>query len=741
MSEHSDTPPNHTSRWQTPRALHSGKSSNNTTQSNHPPSHTIDDHDHANADEPPETNHLLFSSQCDSAGAIGTLLSCLRRVISKSSHGPAVPTTGHAAIAAVGGGAETKVQHATVYAGPNGLTFHCVQGLARQSQCSVDLPRGLFREYFVGEEEVWLEESEEEGDLDDVDNGSSEAGGGSQRRTRVKEVIRGGEFGINLTTVLECFSILSKNHRPSKGGGVGVGGKHPLGEYASLDKVPLCMSYDRDTALFHLEFLDEGSIGGGCLVTCEVPGVSVDENGDNSGLASAFRSSPLLARAIFYSDALQAAVAELYDVPGASVVEVKFSKKGMELGAVGPRSEVCVSVPYQARPRANGMYVGMEYYSQEEENMAKRYPLGAFLTGMRGLDIGCETCISVSSRGMMAIQHQVSRDGCDSSHGDVVGVRPSFVDFIMTCMEEEVDDEEERPLNESVVNRGDERLGIRDVTNDVSVEEASVRGRHILRKNSQEKRHQHRTNHNQQKELESKEDENDDITFDGDSEADQENSADAENKLRAASATSRILGELEVNEDNMHTSNLGSMSKRRVSALADIRRKRELRRSRTKNDTLDDDHSKAQSESIGTSISDRGRKRRSSASEKQCGSRESDHEQSSVDENDISYSWRKQRMRLDDTPQDTTYDPQSQSDNDDDSEADDSLDVTAEIPQIFSKSSSLRTSRHGSRQSNGEGTSTVEAGCSDEDLELEPRMMYGDTKLEFTQDGYGSDVE
>jgi hypothetical protein len=401
--------------------------------------HNDDESD--NNEEEEEESQLLFSCQCDSARTVADLLSCLRRVVTSNvssstwsefggasggggGHG-ATQRTSHtqstAAAVAVAGGSANKIQHATVYAGPNGLTFHVQHGLAKQSQCSVDLPKGLFREYFVGEEEVWLEDS----DVDSVKKNHTR-GTASQSQGRTKEIIHGGEFAVNLTTVLECFSVLSRNNKStqsmvkgkvSNGSSSSSGGtkQNYGGEYASLDRVPLCMSYDRATALFHLEFLEGGQLrgsgdavttmGGGCLVTCEVPGVAVSDDVDDgpddeidnhnslssnntSGLAAAFRSSPLLSRAILYSDALQAAVAELYDVPGASVVQVTLSNEGIELGTVGPRSEVWVNVPYHKRQ--TGMYVGMECYksnyddhfgTQSSPTMIRKYPLGAFLTG------------------------------------------------------------------------------------------------------------------------------------------------------------------------------------------------------------------------------------------------------------------------------------------------------------------------------------------------------------------------
>jgi hypothetical protein len=55
---------------------------------------------------------------------------------------------------------------------------------------------------------------------------------------------------------------------------------------------------------------------------------------------------------------------------------------------------------------------------------------------MRGLDIAKETCITINTAGMMAIQHQVV--------DPLVGERnPSFVDFILCCMEDDDDDEDD----------------------------------------------------------------------------------------------------------------------------------------------------------------------------------------------------------------------------------------------------------------------------------------------------------
>lgn len=717
---------------------------------------TPNDEDSNNGD-----SQLLFSCQCDSSRTVADLLSCLRRVVTSNvsefggggsaGFNGSTQRTSHtqstAAAVAVAGGSANKIQHATVYAGPNGLTFHVQHGLAKQSQCSVDLPKGLFREYFVGEEEVWLEDS----DVESVNNHTMEGGTASRSLGRTKEIIHGGEFGVNLTTVLECFSVLSRNNKSvqsmSKGkgsSGSSIGGtKQYTGEYASLDRVPLCMSYDRATALFHLEFLEGGqlggsgdasTIGGGCLVTCEVPGVAVSDDVDDgpddemdnhnslssnntSGLAAAFRSSPLLSRAILYSDALQAAVAELYDVPGASVVQVTLSNEGMELGTVGPRSEVWVNVPYHKRQ--TGMYVGMECYKTNNNNdpfgtqssptMIRKYPLGSFLTGMRGLDIGCETCISVNSRGMMAIQHQVAKDGyTDTSSANV---RPSFVDFIMTCIEDECDDEE---LSQENISQGVHQSDAYEPEETAAAETTTARN--ISKRRTRETFSSSEDEIMRSDRSRRKEKQQYDSASGTDDEGDEPSSAH--------NAASKILGELELDKDMLSSHQEDAMKGRR-SALEDIRRRRRERQNDSMRMEESDDEQLAEDENAERRNDSRNKRR--SVSESNASSRKMRRSEENDSESNQSSDNAGNNLQSHRSPLQSSSDD----DDDEDSESADALDVTAEIPKLFSKSPSMSTSRN--RRRRGKSTD-----MDDDAVDEEPKMMYGDTRLEFTQDGYGS---
>jgi len=747
----------------------------------------------------------LFSCQCDSARTIATLLSCLRRVIttgnnnatfanSHTQSGATQTQRGGTQSAAISGASANKIQHATVYAGPNGLTFHVQHGLAKQSQCSVDLPKNMFKEYFVGEEEVWLEDSDDE----DGNNNGNNNNGSSQQTGKTKEIIQGGEFGVNLTTVLECFSILSKTgSKPSSATTSTAGGGHSgkgnsskhLGEYASLSNVPLCMSYDRGTATFHLEFLEGGSLatsggdahaaanmgGGGCLVTCEVPGVEVSDDvdagpdnegdqsssgGGNSGLAAAFRSSPLLCRAILYSDALHSAVNELYDVPGANIVQVSLSNKGIELGTVGPRSECWVNVPYNRGQ--GGMYVGLECYKPnvplfgvnatsssggDGKNIVRRYSLSAFLSGMRGLDIGVETCISVNARGMMAIQHQVDRDGYYNYSEDGDGGKPSFVDFIMTCIEDEVEEGDGVSQEDASVRMDRQHSGLNDVTNTASADMEDVASRKSKSTRSRATSGKEDSSSDEEEEerptrktgRKGKKRNDAESEFGGDDGEEVEYGSEDEQEKRRANkkndATSKLLGELEVDSD-MLSSRRGGATKAttaiqgRKNALEDIRRRRQERQKESAEkpddeEDEDDDTTTNNGRKSSDSNNSSSRKRRSDTSKARSSRKTRRSEEADEDTNNQGKSGYS-RYR-------PAQDSQESQSEDDGEETENELDVTAEIPQLFSKRSSLSTSRHSSRGSNFRTTASMDNDKSEEE-EQEPRMHYGDTKLEFTQD-------
>jgi hypothetical protein len=195
---------------------------------------------------------LLFSCRCESARPIATLLSCLRNV-SLSSNASGTPSytsmqmatqsllsstdrrlTQGGGMSMGGGSSGSRMQYASVFCSEKGLTFQ-VYGVGRQSRATVDISAGLFSEFYVAEQRLIVEEEDDDDCVVDHERvtSSSLPKNTMMEKGRV-EVIKGGEFGINLSTVLGCLMVLG----PS-----------------SLDRTTLCLSYDASEAIFKIELL------------------------------------------------------------------------------------------------------------------------------------------------------------------------------------------------------------------------------------------------------------------------------------------------------------------------------------------------------------------------------------------------------------------------------------------------------------------------------------------------------
>lgn len=146
---------------------------------------------------------------------------------------------------------------------------------------------------------------------------------------------------------------------------------------------------------------------------------------------------------IVQSETLKEMVQELEIVSGATHGTVSLGPGGLEMTAVGHLGECVVSIPSKGRH-----VLSFETHAAATVTPSKprSYPLQSLLASMRGLDIAQETCITINTAGMMAIQHQV----VDPSVGDG---NPNFVDFILCCMEED-DDEDGQSADKA--DEGDE---------------------------------------------------------------------------------------------------------------------------------------------------------------------------------------------------------------------------------------------------------------------------------------------
>jgi len=290
-----------------------------------------------------EEENLLFYCRCESAKSVSTLLSSLRQFASRVGGGHvsnSSTNTGEAAqpslsvmvdhLSAVDGGRVNNskkgirsVQQVTVYAHPGGLTFH-VHGIGRQSQASVDMQCGLFSEYTVASERIPTGTKAANADVEGVSNDEG------------YENIVGGEFCVNLPTVIDSLHVLGLQ---------------------SLDRTKVCMSYNRNDAIFKVELEDRGVLATAAICG-SVPEFQYDDDDDGddpnydrergiatSSLAVAFRNYPVVARAIVKSDFFRSAVTELADISGAIICSVGISPDYIEIGTVGHSGECLVYLP------------------------------------------------------------------------------------------------------------------------------------------------------------------------------------------------------------------------------------------------------------------------------------------------------------------------------------------------------------------------------------------------------------
>ena len=332
-----------------------------------------------------EEDEWLFSCRCESVKPVSTLLTCLKGT--------------------------SSLQPVTVFVSPSSITFH-VYGTARQSQASVDLQAGLFSHYQVNRASNGnANENADAGANGNPANTNAVCvtdatdTNDSSEQQHHNEWQLGGEFCVNLSTVLECLFVL---------------GTH------ALEKTKLSMSYNLHTEIFKLELLEEGGVLSTAAIPGMVPPAPHAQDGDSS-LAHAFRSTPIVARIILKSDFLREALQEMDVVSGATTCTILLSsQKGLEFVTVGNQSDCVITIPASC-----SCISSLECAA----GGARTYPMSSIQSAMRGLEFAEETCVSINENGMIAIQHQIL---------DTVGQgSPNFVDYIMTCLLSNDDDDEE----------------------------------------------------------------------------------------------------------------------------------------------------------------------------------------------------------------------------------------------------------------------------------------------------------
>jgi hypothetical protein len=325
-----------------------------TTAASNLPQHPQQVH---NLAPPIERDDFVVSCRCESPRAVVTLLQCLKDVAGggekqQSSSKSIQPRRRQ----------RSTIQPVTVYATPQGMTFH-VYGSSKQSQASIDMPASLFSEYECNE----------------------------------------GEFCVNLTTLLECFTVLMSADHHCKNSTV-------------------FLTYHLSTELLRVELDHQGF-----LCTAAIPGMVPPE--EEGGMTSAFSTSPVVARILLTSQLIRDVLPELEWVAGTTTATVRISQRsGLELATIGHSSQCLIQIQDRT---------GRGIISNECENQVQHsFPFATLLQAFAGLELAHETCVSINQQGIMAIQHQVFVDDSET---------PTFCDFLLTSLQEEGEDENDTP--------------------------------------------------------------------------------------------------------------------------------------------------------------------------------------------------------------------------------------------------------------------------------------------------------
>lgn len=339
-----------------------------------------DSHDAATLGDVEE--EWLMACRCESGNGktLVTLLNCLQHIAEN-------PSDGHS-----GGGGGLSAAATSTHATSNTrrsqkkqtiqpVTVFCtpsgftfhVFGPAKQSEASIELQKSMFSQYQVLQD-----------DNPDQEDWRS-----------------GGEFCVNLCTVLNSLQLLG-----------------PLDNRTSVG-----LSYNLNNEIFKVELLQDGPQG--ILCTAAIPGLVAADDPEGDSLSNAFRSAPVAARMMVRSAILRELLPEWSSVAGASCATVAVSEsRGLELAVLGHYGECWVQVP------ATGDHlVSPLELADRKKTVTRTYPLHSLLSSMKGLEIAEETCININAEGIMAIQHKtVDSTGQGGSN---------FVDFILTCLEDE----------------------------------------------------------------------------------------------------------------------------------------------------------------------------------------------------------------------------------------------------------------------------------------------------------------
>eukprot|EP00533_Pseudo-nitzschia_delicatissima_P007838 CAMPEP_0116091284 /NCGR_PEP_ID=MMETSP0327-20121206/7423_1 /TAXON_ID=44447 /ORGANISM="Pseudo-nitzschia delicatissima, Strain B596" /LENGTH=646 /DNA_ID=CAMNT_0003582625 /DNA_START=72 /DNA_END=2012 /DNA_ORIENTATION=- len=293
-----------------------------------------------------------------------------------------------------------KLHPMTVFCTKSGLTIHS-QSSNKQFQASMELPASLFGHYRL---------MEDENNDDDVSY----------------------DFTIHWQTFMQCLNLLM----------IGTGGdKAPSGNTAAsffrTHHTPapqhslssLTLSYHTSTEVLRLEWEGGSNSGGNVVATAAIPGLNPPPADEAAELSAAFGQSPIAARWLCPQAGHELSdTKELDYLPGATTVRLRFLRayedagaqeehlgSRLRLSAKGHSGKVSIEIP-----------APIEFSGENDENdnrnatkrhkIAHTYSLASWKRALQPLDMARETCLSVNTRGILAIQHQLVVDVSGRSH-------------------------------------------------------------------------------------------------------------------------------------------------------------------------------------------------------------------------------------------------------------------------------------------------------------------------------------
>lgn len=308
-----------------------------------------------------------------------------------------------------------KLHPMTVFCTKSGLAIHS-QSSNKQFQASMELPASLFGYY-----KLMDTTHDEENNDDDVSY----------------------DFTIHWQTFMQCLNLLmigTGGDKTPSGNSVASFFRHhnqPPAPHHPLSS--LTLSYHTSTEVLRLEWEGGSSSGGNVVATAAIPGLNPPPADEAAELSAAFGQSLIAARWLCPQAGHELSdTKELDYLPGATTVRLRFlrahededsqedhlgSGSRLRLSARGHSGKLSIEIPAPIEfSGENDERDNYSVYSQRSKNrtmpnkIAYTYSLAGWKRALQPLDMAKETCISVNTRGILAIQHQLVVDVSGRSH-------------------------------------------------------------------------------------------------------------------------------------------------------------------------------------------------------------------------------------------------------------------------------------------------------------------------------------